>query len=462
MTGDSRRFNNSTNSQEQCERLDEMARENTIFSLVSKEDFEAQGPSIYLSGEGMHITDQKGRRYLEMLSSTTRSNSLGYGSEEIAQVMYDQAIKMQYSGTGLYLSEPQVALAAKLAELAPGDLSKTCLVSGGSEATETSIKLARQYQHQSGNKPRAYKVISRWNAYHGSTMGALSVTDWLEVREIEAPRVPGVSFVANPMRYRNPFNMDEEAYSEHCAQHLERQILHEGPDQVMAFIGEPIMQANGVQVPSKKYWKTVREICDHYGVLLIMDEVITGFGRTGHWFAAEYFGIEPDILNMAKSMGGGFAPIGAVMTTPEIAETMPLFRHVHTFGGHAICSAVANKVIEIKERDGLIDNAKNLGEQFGADLKAALGDHPIVGDVRGLGFWHAIDFTSDKSTKAVFEDDTVRAVVQRIRDHGVIVGPIGTSLEIAPPLIAAKEQLDECVRACAQSIDEIAKERSLV
>ena len=137
-------------------------------------------------------------------------------------------------------------------------------------------------------------------------------------------------------------------------------------------------------------------------------------------------------------MGAGFAPIGAVMTTSEIAETMPLFRHVHTFGGHAICSAVANKVIEIKERDGLIDNAKNLGEQFGADLKAALGDHPIVGDVRGLGFWHAIDFTSDKSTKAVFEDDTVRAVVQRIRDHGVIVGPIGTSLEIAPHLLPLK------------------------
>ena len=443
------------------QRLDAKARNNTIFSLVSKEDMNTSGPSLYMSGDGNYVVDHKGRRFLDMLSSTTRSNSLGYGNKEIAQVMYDQAENMQYSGAGLYVSEPQVELAAKLAELAPGKLTKTCLVSGGSEATETAIKLARQYQHQSGSKPNSYKIISRWNAYHGSTMGALSVTDWLSVREIEAPRMPGASFVANPMCYRNPYGMDEDAYFDHCAQHLERQILHEGPDQVMAFIGEPIMQANGVQIPSKKYWKTVREICSHYGVLLIMDEVITGFGRTGHWFASEYFDVEPDILNMAKSMSAGFAPVGAVMTTKEIADTMPLFRHVHTFGGHATCCAAANKVIEIKQRDGLIDKAKNLGEQFGADLKATLLEHPIVGDVRGLGFWHAVDFTSDKVTKAVFEDDTVTAIVQRMRDHGVIVGPIGTSLEIAPPLTSTKEELDECVRVCAQSIDEIAKERSL-
>ena len=442
--------------------LHDKALSNIVYSLVPREQLKAEGPSIYMSGEGPYIVDHKGRRLLEMMSATTRANSLGYGNDEIARAMHDQAVKMQYSGSGPYLSESAVELAAKLAELAPGRLSRTCFVSGGSEATETALKLAKQYQKQSGAKPRAYKVISRWNAYHGSTLGALSVTDWLAVRDIPDPRAPGHSFVANPMRYRNPYGMDDATYEDHCAMHLERQIQFEGPDLVAAFIGEPIMQAHGVQLPSPRYWKKVREICDRYGVLLILDEVITGFGRTGHWFAAEHFDIEPDILSMAKAMGAGFAPIGAVMTRPDIADGIGMFQHVHTFSGHAVSCAASRKVIEIKERDGLIEKARVLGAQFGIDLSKALSDHPIVGDVRGMGFWHAIDFTRDKATKELFEDDTVAAIARRVRDHGVIVGPIGSAIEIAPPLIVDESQLQDCIRACAQSINEISRERGLV
>ena len=435
------------------------ALSHTLFSLVPRDELESKGPCIYMSGEGAYVTDHRGRRLLDMLSAITRANSLGYGNEEIARTMYEQARTMHYSGAALYLSEPAVELSAKLSELAPGRLSKVCFVSGGSEATETALKLARQYQKQDGKKPRAYKVISRWNAYHGSTLGALSVTDWLAVRDIPDPRAPGHSFVANPMCYRNPYDMDAESYADICAMHLERQIQFEGPDFVAAFIGEPIMQAHGVQVPPIKYWKKVREICDRYGVLLIIDEVITGFGRAGHWFVSEHFGIEPDILTMAKAMSAGFAPIGAVMTRDEIADSIPLFRHVHTFGGHAVACAASNKVVEIKRREGLIEKARKLGAEFGADLAESIGNHPIVGDVRGLGFWHAIDFTQNKETKAPFEDDTVQVIASRIREHGVIVGAIGTSIEIAPPLIVDKSQLDECIQVCAQSIDEVAKER---
>lgn len=440
--------------------LDDKARANIVYSLVPRETLEDRGPEIYISGEGPYVVDHKGRRLLEMLSTVTRSNSLGYGNQEIAQAMYDQAVKMQYSGAALYLSEPAIELAAKLAELAPGRLSKTCFVSGGSEAVETALKLAKQYQKGSGKKPRAYKVISRWNAYHGSTLGALSCTDWLAVRDIPDPRAPGHSFVANPTRYRNPYDMDDEAYADHCAAHLERQIQLEGPDLVAAFIGEPVMQAHGVQEPPARYWKKVREICDKYGVLLIIDEVITGFGRTGHWFACEHFGVEPDLLTMAKAMGAGFAPIGAVMTRDEIADAIPVFRHVHTFGGHAVACAASRKVIEIKEREGLIEKARTLGAWFGAELKKALSDHPIVGDVRGLGFWHAVEFSKDKATRTPFDDDTVVAIAQRIREHGVIVGPIGNAIEIAPPLIVEESHLQECIQVCAQSIDEIARERT--
>lgn len=437
-----------------------LAYQHTLFSLLPQTEIQSEGPCIYVEGKGPYVTDHAGRKLLDMMSSVSRANSLGFGNEEIARAMYEQALRMHYSGTTRFLSEPAVTLAAKIAELAPGRLSKVCLVSGGSEATETALKLAKQYQQNAG-KPRAYKVISRWNAYHGSTLGALSVTDWLNVRDIPDPRAVGHSFVANPMCYRNPYGMSEADYADHCASHLERQIQFEGPDLVAAFIAEPIMQAHGVQIPPKGYWQKVREICTRYGVLLIVDEVITGFGRTGRWFASEHFGLEPDIMTMAKAMSAGYAPIGAVMTRDEIAEALPVFRHVHTFAGHAVACAAANAVIAIKEREGLVPRAAALGAEFGANLAEAVGHHPIVGDVRGLGYWHAVDFTRDKKTKEVFTDDTVKAVVRRMRDLGVVAGAIGSALEIAPPLIAGKEHLDRTVEVCAQAIGEIAQERGL-
>lgn len=440
--------------------LTSLAYQHTLFSMVPQSEVQSDGPCIYVEGKGVHVTDHEGRRLLDMMSSTSRANSLGYGNEEIARAMYEQALRMHYSGTTRFLSEPAVTLAAKIAELAPGRLSKVCFVSGGSEATETAIKLARQYQ-QNTAKPRAFKVISRWNAYHGSTLGALSVTDWLNVRDIPDPRAAGHSFVANPMRYRNPYGMSDEDYADHCASHLERQIQFEGPDLVAAFIAEPIMQANGVQIPTKSYLQKVREICTRYGVLLIIDEVITGFGRTGCWFASEHFGIEPDIMTMAKAMSAGYAPIGAVMTRDEIADALPVFRHVHTFAGHAVACAAANAVIAIKEREGLVPRAAELGAEFGANLAEAVAHHPIVGDVRGLGFWHAVDFTRDKRTKETFDDDTVKAVVRRMRDLGVVASAIGSALEIAPPLVVGKEHLDRTIEVCARAITEVAKERRL-
>ncbi len=441
--------------------LFETTLSHTLFTLVPREVLHGEGPCILLSGEGPFVTDHEGQRHLDMMSATTRAGSLGYGSKEVAKAMYEQAVTLQYSGAGRNTNRPSTELAARLAELTPGRLSKVCFISGGSEATEASLKLAKQYQQQSGKKPRAYKTISRWNAYHGSTMGALSVTDWLGVKDVPEPRVPGHSFVANPMCYRNPYGLDEETYSDVCVAHLERQIQLEDPELVAAFIGEPFMQAHGVQIPLPSYWKKVREVCDRYGVLLILDEVITGFGRTGAWFATEYLGIEPDILNMAKSMGGGFAPIGAVITRDEIADEISVFHHVHTYSGHAVACAASLKVIEIKERDGLVARARELGREFGEDLKAKLADYPIVGDVRGIGYWHAVDFTADKRTKAVFQDDTVVEIAKRARAHGVIVGPIGTAIEIAPPLIAKKEHLDECVRVLALSVQEVTQERGL-
>ena len=433
------------------------AADHCILPMTPASEIVDNASTIYVSGRGCELTDADGRVFLDMMSTHTRAASLGYGNEEVARAMYDQARTVHYVGTGALLTPPTIQLATKLAELAPGNLNRCMFVSGGSEAVETALKLARQYQ-QAGPKPRAYKTISRWGAYHGSTMGALSVTDWLPVREVPDPRVPGHSFVAGPTRYRNVYGMENEAFAEACVRHLERQILLEGPDHVAAFIGEPIMQVNGVQVPTANYWPAVQEVCRRYGVLLIADEVITGFGRTGSWFAHEALGIEPDIVTCAKALSGGYAPLGAVIATDAVANGTPYFRHIHTFSGHATSCAAGYAAIRIKQREGLIDRARENGVHFLAALRDALKDSPIVGDVRGIGHWHAVEFSADKGTKQPFADDTVRRIVARMRSHGVLASVIGTSLEMAPPLIATRAELDRAVEVCARSIAEIVAE----
>ena len=257
--------------------------------------------------------------------------------------------------------------------------------------------------------------------------------------------------------------MDEEAYADYCADHLEQQILHEGPDQVAAFIGEPVMQANGVQIIPASYLQRVREICTKYGVLWINDEVITGFGRTGNWFAIERAGVVPDIMTFAKAMTAGYAPMGGFITTPEIADALTAFRHVHTFSGHAGAAAAANTVITIKQRDNLIEQSRINGAYFLDALQEVLEPLPIVGQVRGVGMWLAVDFTSDKSTRAAFTDDTVSAVVKRMHDYGVIASPNRDQFRDGPAADHAAGPIWTKQRKVAEkAIREIATERGFL
>lgn len=445
----------------ETEELSAIALEHCIFPLAQVDEVKREGPRIYVGGDGVRLRDSEGREFLDMMSSHTRANSLGYGNAEIAAAVGRQLAELHYVGTVNNLAPPTIALADKIADLAPEGLSKIVFVNDGSEAVEAAIKIAKQFHAHSG-KPRATKIISRWNAYHGATMGAIGATDWLGTRHISEPGVPGYSLIPGPSRYRNPFGMEEEAYFHFCADYLERQIQHEGPDYVAAFIAEPVMQANGVQVPTSDYFARVREICDRYGVLLIVDEVITGFGRTGAWFASDTFGISPDIMTMAKALTAGYMPMGAAIARPELIDALPIFRHVHTFSGHAGAAAAANTVIAIKERDGLIEKARENGAYMLDALHEFLDPHPIVGQVRGLGMWLAIDFAADRESRTPFEDDTVRAIVNRMYDHGVIASPIGTALEMAPPLIATRADIDETVRVAALAIDEVSRERALI
>jgi putrescine aminotransferase len=435
------------------------AFDHLIFPLIPVADVKESGPRVYVEGEGVRLTDVNGKTYLDMMSSHTRANALGYGNEEIAAAVYEQLRNLHYVGTVSNLAEPTIQLATKVASLAPGDLERILFVSGGSEAVESAFKLAKQHQMASGNKPRAYKIISRWNAYHGATMGALGATDWLNIRHIAEPGAPGYSFIPGPMNYRNPFNMPEEQYNELCANYLEQQILHEGPDLVAAFIAETVMQGNGVQIAPPSYFQRIREICDKHGVLWIDDEVITGFGRTGNWFAIERAGVVPDIMTFAKALTAGYMPMGGVIAKAKIADALPIFRHVHTFSGHAGAAAAASAVIRIMERDRLVEKVHADGAWFLDGLKQELEPLSIVGQVRGVGFWLAVDFTSDKTTKAPFTDDTVKAVVARMADAGVIASAIGTSFEFAPPYTTSRSDLEHTVKIAAQAIREVSKKR---
>jgi putrescine aminotransferase len=443
-----------TNGRANLDELSRLAFQHCIFPLTEMNEARQNGPNIYVKGDGIELTDHTGRVILDMMSSHTRANSLGYGSQEIAKAVYDQLAQLHYVGTCDNFVEPAIRLAAKLAKLTPGRLDTVMFVSGGSEAVETALKLAKQHHIHAGKKPRAHKIISRYNAYHGATMGALAVNDWLGTRHISEPGVPGASFIPAPTRYRNSLGMSDEDYGNYCADFLDQQILREGPEFVAAFIAEPVMQAHGVQIPPPNYFPRVRQICDRYDVLLIIDEVITGFGRTGAWFASEHFGVEPDIMTMAKAMTAGYFPMGAVITRREIIEPMPIFRHVHTFSGHGGGAAAALKTIEIYERDEVVAKARDNGRYFLERLKELLSNSPIVGDVRGLGMWLAVDFAQDKGTKAPFTDDTVKNIVRRMKELGVLASAIGNSLEMAPPLIASRSQLDRAAEVTAQAVKD--------
>jgi adenosylmethionine-8-amino-7-oxononanoate aminotransferase len=405
---------------------------------------------VLAEGKGSRVTDAAGKSYLDLSSGITRASSLGYGNEEIVAAVSEQLRRLHYAGTAEYQADVVFELAEKLAELTPGALGPSYFTESGTAANEAAFKLARFYQQATG-KPRAYKVISRWNAYHGAIGTPMAVSDWLGVRLPADPGVPGVSFVPGPTCYRAPSGVGEPPLTSYYIDLLEQQILHEDPDLVAAIIAEPVMQANGVQIPPADYFPAVRALCDQHGIVFIADEVICGFGRTGKWFGIEHWGVEPDMITMAKALTAGYMPLGAAIVKQEIWDALEVFPDVHTFGGHAAAGAAALAAIGIYEREGLIERARGVGEQMLGHLRR-LEEHEIVGEVRGIGMWAAIDFTSDPATRAPLDIDQVRRIVLRARELGLIVTQNGGAIELAPRLDVPVEELEEGVGILDQSI----------
>jgi adenosylmethionine-8-amino-7-oxononanoate aminotransferase len=429
-----------------------------LHNTVKKDIQEGRVP-IIVRGEGNYVFDDGGNRYLDLMAGNTRPNAVGYGREEIARAMYDQAMKMHYYTPASFITTPAVQLAKKLAAVYPGGLTTTCFVCDGSEAVESAFKIAKQYHYYEGRSKR-FKIISRQNAYHGQTMGALSALGFLHpMRNVMAPLVPGHAFLMAPYCYRCPINLTYPACDLACAEALNALIQFEGPDLVAAFIAETVMQGVGALPPPDGYFDRIRKICDQYGVLLIIDEVIVGFGRTGKMFAAEHYNVRPDILTMAKQLTAGYAPLGAAATTPKIADAIPTFLHLHTYGNHPVCCAAALATLEIIEREELVANAATMGKAMLAGL-TEMEKHPIVGEARGLGLWCALEIVRDKKKRLPFppEKSIPAQLVLAGRKHGVIFRQMGgNALEFAPPLTISRGEVEEGIKALDQALTEVEK-----
>ncbi|RQO41418.1 aspartate aminotransferase family protein [Variovorax sp. KBW07] len=430
-----------------------------------------QTPPVAAGSHGMFIRDAEGREYLDA-SGGAAVSSLGHAHPEVLAAMHAQLDRLAYAHTSFFTSEVAEQLADELIGSAPEGMSHVYLVSGGSEAVEAALKMARQYFVEIG-QPRRTHFIARRQSYHGNTLGALAVGGNAWRREPFAPILVPATHVSPCYPYREQ-RADESAeqYGLRLAAELEAAIVAQGADRVIAFVAETVGGATaGVLTPVPGYFKAVRAVCDKYGVLLILDEVMCGMGRTGSLHACEQEGVVPDLMTIAKGLGGGYQPVGAVLAQRKIVEAMSkgsgFFQHGHTYLGHPMACAAALAVQQVIRRDALVAKVREDGAAFGAMLQEALGVHPHVGDVRGRGFFWGIELVADRAGKAPFDPALkVHALVKKdAMARGLLCYPFGGTVDgrqgdhvlLAPPFIATRQDLREIASRLAASVDAVTR-----
>ena len=414
---------------------------------------------VAVSGEGCYLLDRDGKRYLDG-SGGAAVSCLGHSNDEVKEAIKQQLDALAFAHTGFFTSEPAEALADKLIKHAPEGLDRVYFVSGGSEAVEAAIKLARQYHVERGEDERDI-LIARRQSYHGNTLGALAASGNLWRRQMFNPILVETRHIAPCYAWRDQ-RLDETAfaYGQRVANELEAEILALGPDKVMGFIAEPVVGATLGAVPAVKgYFERIREICDQYGVLLILDEVMCGMGRTGHIYACAEDSVSPDILTIAKGLGAGYQPIGAMLASRKIYDTIAkgsgFFQHGHTYIGHPVATAGASKVFDIISSESMMEQVRAKGAQLIAALTDRFGQHPHIGDIRGRGLFLGLEFVADRETKKPF--DPQKAIHKHFKaaafEAGLICYPMGGTIDgqhgdhvlLAPPFIINDSQINECV-----------------
>ncbi len=422
------------------------------------------GSRIIVGGAGVHLTDSEGRRILDGMAGLWNV-SLGYGRAELAQAAYDQMMRLSYYNTFFKTATPPaVELAARLVEMTPAGLNRVFFTSSGSEANDTIVRMVRHYWNLAG-KPSKKTIISREYAYHGSTMIGASLTGpgQMPGGQGDLP-LPDIVHVTPPYWFDFGEGMTRDELGLHAARQVEAKILELGADNVGAFIGEPIQGAGGVIIPPETYWPEVQRICRAHDVLLIADEVICGFGRTGHAFASERFGIEPDMMTLAKAVTSGYVPLGAAMVGDRVADTLIQeggeFFHGFTYSGHPVACAVGLEALRLLDAEGLVAKVATDTGPYLAERLDDLADHPIVGEVRSQGLLGAVELCADKATRARFQP---KGLAGRIcRDHcianDVILRAVRDTIVISPPLIAAREHIDTMIDTLRRSLDATARD----
>jgi taurine--2-oxoglutarate transaminase len=416
-------------------------REYTFFSWSVQNQ---TAPIPIVRAEGIHFWDADGKRYLDFSSQLMNMN-IGHQHPRVVKAIQDQAAALSFAHPSM-ATEPRGLLGKKLAEVAPGNLKKTFLCLGGAEANENAIKIARAYTGR-------FKILARYRSYHGATHGAIALTGDYRRLPVE-PAMPGVVHFLDPYCYRCPFGWTRETCHRECIRHIDEVIHYEGPDKIAAIIMEGVTGSNGLIVPPDDYWPRVREICDKYGILLISDEVMSGWGRTGQWFAVDNWKVVPDIITTAKGITSGYVPLGAVIVSDKIAdwyEDKMMWAGL-TYSGHPLSCAAAVATIAVYEEDHLLENARKVGKHLGERLEAIKAKHPSVGDVRYIGLFSAIEVVKDRQTKEPI--DPLTDVQKVLRAKGLFTFNFHNILFVVPPLCITKEQLDEGLAIIEGALEE--------
>ncbi len=441
---------NSNNKTMTAEEIVQQSKEYTFFSWSVQSEV---NPIPMDHAEGVYFWDASGKRYIDFSSQLMYLN-IGLQHPKVIAAIKEQAGKLCYSHP-LMATEPRARLGKILAEITPGDLKKTFFCLGGSEANENAIKMARLYTGR-------HKILAQYISYHGATHGSIALTGDNRRWAVE-PTMPGAVHVLNPYCYRCPFGWTRETCHRECIDHVEEVIQYEGPDNIAAIFLEGVVGSNGIIVPPDDYWPRMREICDKHGILLISDEVMSGFGRTGKWFAVDNWDVVPDIITMAKGVTSGYVPLGAVVVSEKIAEhfeTNKLWCGL-TYSAHPLSCAAGVATVKVYEEDDLIENAAVVGKHLGASLEELKTKHPSVGDVRYIGLFSVIELVKDKATKTPMatrnataaQMKTMNEVGKYLRDHGLFTFIKANLIFVVPPLCITESQIDEGLSIIDQALN---------
>ena len=437
--------------------LQQQDRDHHLHPFTDHLQLSEKGTRVITKGKGVYIWDSEGHQILDAMSGLWCVN-LGYGREELTQAAYKQMQELPYYNNFFQCTHPPaIELSSKLGAISPADLNHVFFTGSGSEANDTVVRMVRRYWQLLG-QPEKQIILSRKNAYHGSTIAAASLGGMSGMHEGGLP-IPNIHHIAQPYWFEEGGDNDPDAFGLEVAQELEHAIHHYGVENIAGFIAEPIQGAGGVIIPPESYWPAIQNIIDEHKILLIVDEVITGFGRLGQWFATDVYQIKPDLIPFAKGVTSGYLPLGGVLVNDKVTDVISKggeFVHGFTYSGHPVACAVALENLEIIERENILDLVKNKTAPYLEERWKKLSDHPLIGEARIKGLVAAIEISNNKETRGRFSSDISAGSICRdiAISNGLVMRAVGDTMIIAPPLIISESEIDELIDKTTKTLDE--------